>query len=104
MTATSYTAPAPVTRRVRAYFAPVNRATQTPTIFDAAGQLSFNLDAPPAPWISLGWIQNFQRKAASKTTPVQTGIPASPLEPGVFGLDQTHDGAGDRFAAYEFAD
>jgi hypothetical protein len=58
----------------------VNRATQTPTIFDAAGQLSFNLDAPPAPWISLGWIQNFQRKAASKTTPVQTGIPASPLE------------------------
>jgi hypothetical protein len=42
--------------------------------------LTFNLDAPPAPWISLGWIQNFARKATSKTTPVLTGIPASPLE------------------------
>jgi hypothetical protein len=42
--------------------------------------LTFNLNAPPAPWISLGWIQNFMRKATSKTAPVQTGIPASPLE------------------------
>jgi hypothetical protein len=80
MTATSLTVPAPVTRRVRAYFAPVNRPTQTPALFDAAGQLNFSLNSPPSPWISLGWIQNFTRKATSKTAPVQTGIPASPLE------------------------
>ena len=30
MTANSFSAPAPVARRVRAYFAPVNRVTQTP--------------------------------------------------------------------------
>jgi hypothetical protein len=80
MAANWFQAPAPVARRVRGYFAPVNRATQTPVLFDASEQGSFNLDAPPAPWISLGWIQNFARKPASKTSPVLTGIPAATLE------------------------
>lgn len=75
-----FCAPAPVTRRVRAYFAPVNRATQTPVLFDPSQQGRFSVNAPPAPWISLGWIQNLVRKPASKTTPILTGIPASPLE------------------------
>ncbi len=75
-----FSAPAPVARRVRGYFAPVNRATQAPVLFDAAEQGGFDLDAPPVPWISLGWIQEFARKPASKTTPVLTGIPASTLE------------------------
>ena len=35
---------------------------------------------PPAPWLSLGWVQNFARKAASKSTPLMTGIPAAALE------------------------
>jgi hypothetical protein len=38
------------------------------------------MDAPPAPWISLGWIQDFTRKPGSKTSPVLTGIPAATLE------------------------
>ena len=80
MTANSFSAPAPVARRVRAYFAPVNRATQTPVLFDPAEQGWFNLDSPPAPWIDLGWIQNFTRKSASKTSPILTGIPAATLE------------------------
>jgi hypothetical protein len=75
-----FCAPAPVARRVRAYFAPVNRATQTPVLFDPSQQGAFSLDSPPAPWISLGWIQNFVRTSVSKTTPLLTGIPASPLE------------------------
>ncbi len=75
-----FSAPAPVARRVRGYFAPVNRATQTPVLFDPAEQGGFSLDAPPAPWISLGWIQGFTRKAASKTAAVLTGIPAATLE------------------------
>jgi hypothetical protein len=58
----------------------VNRAAQTPVIFDPAEQGNFSLNAPPAPWISLGWIQGFTRKAESKTAAVMTGIPASPLE------------------------
>ncbi len=80
MTANSFSAPAPVTRRARAYFAPVNRSTQTPVLFDPTQMGSFNLDAPPAPWIDLGWIQNFSRQSVSKSGPVLTGIPASPLE------------------------
>ena len=64
----------------RAYFAPVNRAAQTPALFDPSEQGGFSLDAPPAPWISLGWIQGFERKPTSKTSPVLTGIPAAPLE------------------------
>jgi hypothetical protein len=53
---------------------------QTPVLFDPAEEGGFGLDAPPAPWISLGWIQEFTRKAASKTAPVLTGIPAGLLE------------------------
>ncbi|MGA2350407.1 MAG: hypothetical protein ABSF70_08255 [Terracidiphilus sp.] len=75
-----FTAPAPVARRVRGYFAAVNRVTQTPVLFDPSEQGRFSLDAPPAPWISLGWIQEFTRRPGSKTAAVLTGIPASPLE------------------------
>lgn len=80
MASTWFSAPAPVARRVRAYFAPVNRPAQTPVLFDPAQQGSFNLDAPPAPWISLGWIQNFTRTAASKTAPLLAGIPAAAID------------------------
>ena len=75
-----FSAPAPVARRVRGYFAPVNRAAQTPVLFDPAEQGRFSLDAPPVPWIDLGWIQGFTRKPGSKTSPVLTGIPAGTLE------------------------
>jgi hypothetical protein len=75
-----FSAPAPVARRVRGYFAAVNRTAQTPVIFDPSEQGGFSLDAPPAPWISLGWIQEFTRKAGSKSAAVLTGIPASALE------------------------
>ena len=80
MTANAFSAPAPVARRVRAYFAPVNRASQTPVIFDPSQMGSFAVDAPPAPWIDLGWIQNFTRKSAGKSASILTGIPAAPLE------------------------
>jgi hypothetical protein len=80
MSATWFQAPAPVARRVRAFFAPVNRSTQTPVLFDPAQQGGFSLDAPPAPWMSLGWIQNLVRKSLSKSAPVLTGIPAAILE------------------------
>jgi hypothetical protein len=80
MSANWFSAPAPTTRRVRGYFAAVNRLTQAPTIFDAAEQDEFDLDIPPTPWISVGWIQHFTRKALSKTAPVLTGIPAATLE------------------------
>jgi len=75
-----FRAPAPVARRVRAYFAPVDRAAQTPALFDPSQQGKFALDSPPSPWLSLGWIQNFVRKPVSRTAAVLTGIPASPLE------------------------
>jgi hypothetical protein len=80
MTATSFSAPAPVTRRVRAYFAPVDRVAQTPVLFDPAQCANFNLDTPPSPWIDLGWIENFSRRSVSKSGTITTGIPAAPLE------------------------
>jgi hypothetical protein len=58
----------------------VNRTTQTPVLFDPSKEGGFNLDSPPAPWISLGWIQEFTRKPGSKTSPILTGIPAATLE------------------------
>src|SRR6202789_3334681 len=81
MTTTNwFSSSAPVTRRVRAYFAPVNRAAQTPTLFDPSEQGTFSFTAPPAPWIDLGWIQGFARKSASKIAAINTGIPAAPLD------------------------
>jgi hypothetical protein len=49
-------------------------------LFDPSQQGGFSLDSPPAPWIDLGWIQDFARKPASKSTPLLTGIPAATLE------------------------
>jgi len=80
MAASVYLNPAPVVRRVRGYFAAVNRGTATPVVFDPAKMGRFSLDSPPAPWISLGWIQDFHRKSGSKTAPILSGIPAAVLE------------------------
>jgi hypothetical protein len=62
--------------RVSAYFAPVNRAAQQATIFDAAQSGAFALNSPPAPWVGLGWIAGFTRKCGTKIEPVRTGAPA----------------------------
>jgi hypothetical protein len=67
---------APVARRVRAYFAPVNRDAGVPTLFDAAQMGAFALSAPPAPWVDLGWCSNFVRKSATKIGALTTGAPA----------------------------
>ena len=68
----------PVTRRVRAYFAPVNRVAEQPTLFDPSVSGDFNLDSPPAPWIDLGWIADFSRKSGSSIEALNTGSPAAP--------------------------
>lgn len=66
----------PVTRQMRAYFAPVNRSTETPTIFDPSAAGLFPLDSPPAPWLDLGWIDDFSRYYDTPTEAVRSG-PAS---------------------------
>jgi len=80
MATNTFSAPAPVARRIRGFFAPVNRTAQIPVLFDPAEQGSFSLETPPAPWVSLGWIQGFSRTPGSKTTSVMTGIPAATLQ------------------------
>ena len=67
---------APVTRRVRAYFAPVNRSAGIPTLFDAAQLGRFDLNAPPVPWVDLGWVSRFARKSGTKVDALQAGAPA----------------------------
>lgn len=67
---------APVGRRVRAYFAPVNRAAGLPTWFDPAESGAFALDSPPAPWVDLGWCSGFVRRCGTKIAPLRAGAPA----------------------------
>jgi hypothetical protein len=67
---------APVTRRVRAYFAPVDRAAGQATIFDPATLAAFNVDAPPAPWLDLGWCRGFTRKSGTLHAALRTGAPS----------------------------
>lgn len=80
MSAGCFSAAALVARRVRAYFAPVNRSAQAPAFFDPSQQGDFCLDAPPAPWISLGWIQGFARTTTGKSNAIMAGIPATAME------------------------
>ncbi len=68
----------PISRRVRAYFAPVDRATGTPTIFDPARHGLFPLDAPFSPWIDLGWIERFRRAPATRFNILRSGLKGAP--------------------------
>ena len=63
----------PVTREMRAFFAPVERMNEMPTIFDPAASGEFPLDAPPAPWVDLGWIENFARWYETPNEVVRSG-------------------------------
>jgi hypothetical protein len=62
---------------VRAYFAPVDRVHQLPTLFDPSVNGRFAANAPPWPWIDLGWIENFERKSTSKFGGLVTGSPGT---------------------------
>jgi hypothetical protein len=68
----------PVSRQVRAYFAPMNRVAGTPAFFDPGKYGAFLLDAPPAPWLDLGWIDNFHRFCGTPTEPLRAGGPGAP--------------------------
>lgn len=67
----------PAGRRCRAYFAPTDRATGTPRLFDPALDAVFALDTPPAPWVDLGWIKDFTRSAATAHVAVRGGVKAA---------------------------
>ena len=64
---------APLVRRTRAYLAPIDRATNTPAVFDPGKYGWFDLDAAPSPWLDLGWIENFKRTPATRLTLLRAG-------------------------------
>jgi hypothetical protein len=68
----------PITRQMRAYFAPVNRTSETPTIFDPGLSGVFLLDDPPSPWLDMGWIDNFSRWYETPTSVVRSGAKTMP--------------------------
>jgi len=47
-----------------------------PTVFDAAQMGAFALNAPPSPWVNLGWCSKFVRKSETKVGVLTTGAPA----------------------------
>jgi hypothetical protein len=67
----------PVLRGIRAYFAPVDRTGTAPVAFDATALGRFDLDSPPAPWVDLGWVDDFSRKCASRVGVLAQGSPAN---------------------------
>jgi hypothetical protein len=72
----------PTVRRVRGYFAPVNRATGVPTAFDGTQAVAFDPDAPPAPWLDLGWIDGFTRTSGMKLQVIESGSPGAVMVQG----------------------
>ncbi len=81
---------APVSRRVRAWFAPIDRAavgqgaggSAVPglTVFDAAHMGGLDPDALPAPWIELGECRGFVRRSETKVDAVRAGSPVTARE------------------------
>ncbi len=69
----------PSVRRVRGYFAPVNRLTATPSAFDGTAAAAFDPDTPPTPWVDLGWIGGFTRSSETKMQVVESGAPGTVL-------------------------
>lgn len=63
-------------KRVRAYFAPVDRTSREATLFDPARDGRFTLDSPPAPWLDLGWALDFERTSGTVVKALQTGSPS----------------------------
>ena len=63
----------PVAEAVRAYVAPIDRNTGQATSFDPSVQGEFDLDSPPAPFVDLGWVENFKRSSATKYEALRTG-------------------------------
>jgi hypothetical protein len=63
-----------IAETVRAYFAPVDRTTNAPTVFDPAKDGSFAVDVPPAPWVPLGTIADFSRSALTEVAALATGM------------------------------
>ncbi len=80
---------APVTRRVRAFFAPVNRITGQPTLWDPGSIAAFEPDTPPAPWLDLGLCAAFTRTSGTRATPLLGGAPGVPLTQVRTDLDAT---------------
>ena len=60
-------------QRVRAYFAPVDRIRNAPTVFDPAQYPEFALESPPAPWVDCGPVANFRRVASTRMTALTAG-------------------------------
>jgi hypothetical protein len=57
----------------------MNRVAGTPAIFDPGKYGVFPLDMPPAPWLDLGWIDNFQRFCGTPTEPLRAGLRGVPV-------------------------
>jgi len=70
----------PVLRRWRAYFAPVDRATEKPVVFDPAHGM-FAPDAPPAPWLNLGWVDKLQRASLTTSDVARGGARGTAMNP-----------------------
>lgn len=62
---------------VRAYVAPVDRSSGTPQLFDAATMGRFDLEAPPAGWLSVGAVPEVVRTVGDGIVPIWSGSPAT---------------------------
>ena len=63
----------PLAEAVRAYAVPIDRNSGRTTPFDPSAQGEFDLDLPPAPFLDLGWVENFRRTSATKYETLRTG-------------------------------
>jgi len=73
MSTITRSAMSPMCSGVRAYFAPVSRTAGTTAEFDLALCTEFDVDAPPSPWIDLGWVRNLKRTSGTAVQQLRRG-------------------------------
>ena len=66
-----------VVGRTRVYFAPVQRSTGEPTIFDPASSAGWSGGASVAPWVDLGCVSGLSRVSESVLGEVYTSTPST---------------------------
>ena len=70
------TCPPVLFRSTRAWFAPVDRVSSTPTLFDPSRDLASG--TPPPPWVDAGWIENFRRSSDTRLPLLRAGAKSAP--------------------------
>ncbi len=76
-----------VAQRTRAYFAPVDRVSGTPKVFDPTKDADFLPSTTPPGWLDLGWVEGLKRTPGTHVEALRAGARGAVVAQVRCGLD-----------------